>query len=93
MGFATAVSLGLGNLVAEVEDAPEAFVEDHFAGEPRGRIVLSTEHSRGGDASSGSALRDGEQQQRLECCRLPCGESTTKCRRTGTGRRRENVQD
>lgn len=41
MGFATAVSRGWGNLVVEVEDAPEAFVEGHCAGEPRGRSAVN----------------------------------------------------
>lgn len=48
MGFATAVSLGWGNLVAEVEDAPEAFVEGHCPAEPRGRSAVSRTQSRRG---------------------------------------------
>lgn len=48
MGFATAVSLGRGNLVAEVEDAPGAFVEGHCPGEPRGRSAVNRTHSRRG---------------------------------------------
>lgn len=51
-----------------------------------GGVALSTEHSRGGNALSGSALRDGEQRQRLECCRLACGELTTK----GGGQKQED---
>lgn len=43
-----------------------------------GGVALSTEHSQGGDALSTAALRDGEQQQRLKCCRVACGELTTK---------------
>lgn len=69
MGFATAVSPGWGNLVAEVEDAPRAFVPRSHRG-----VALSTEHSQGGDTLSTAALRDG----RLKCCRLPCVELTTK---------------
>lgn len=49
-----------------------------------GGVALSAEHSQGGDALSSAALRDGEQRQRLKCCRLACGESTTK-----GGRKRE----
>lgn len=43
-----------------------------------GGVVLSTEHSQGGDALSGAALRDGEQRQRLKCCRQALVELTTK---------------
>ena len=41
MGFATAVSLGWENLVAEVEDASEDFVEGHSLGEARGRCAIN----------------------------------------------------
>lgn len=50
----------------------------------RGGVVLSAEQSQGGDALSTAALRDGEQQQRLKCCRLKCAELTTK----GKGQKR-----
>lgn len=50
-----------------------------------GGVVLSAEHSQGGDALSGAALRDGEQRQRLKCCRRACGELTTK----GGGQKQE----
>ncbi len=43
-----------------------------------GGVALSAEHSRGGEALSGAALRDGEQRQRLKCCRRACVELTTK---------------
>lgn len=43
-----------------------------------GGVALSTEHSQGGDALRSAALRDGEQRQRLKCCRLACIELTTK---------------
>lgn len=43
-----------------------------------GGVVLSTEHSQGGDAFSAAALRDGEQRQRLKCCRQAFVELTTK---------------
>lgn len=32
-----------------------------------GGVALSAEHSRGGNALSSAALRDGEQRQRLKC--------------------------
>lgn len=41
MGFAMAVSKGWGNLVAEVEDAPGAFVEGHCTTKPRGRSAVN----------------------------------------------------
>lgn len=50
-----------------------------------GGVVLSTEHSQGGEALSSAALRDGEQRQRLKCCRLARVELTTK----GGGQKRE----
>ena len=34
-----------------------------------GGVVLSAEHSQGGDALGSAALRDGEQLQRLKCRR------------------------
>ncbi|KAA8589090.1 hypothetical protein FQN60_010435 [Etheostoma spectabile] len=37
-----------------------------------GGVGLSAEHSQGGDTLSSAALRDGEQRQRLKCCRLAC---------------------
>lgn len=43
-----------------------------------GGVVLSTEHSQGGDALSSPALRDGEQQQRLKGCRQALVELTTE---------------
>ncbi len=50
-----------------------------------GGVALSTEHSQGGDALSSAALRDGEQRQRLKCCRLARVELTTK----GGGQKQE----
>lgn len=43
-----------------------------------GGVALSTKHSRGGDALNSAALRDGEQRQRLKCCRRVSVELTTK---------------
>lgn len=43
-----AVSLGWGNLVAEVEDAPGAFVKGHCPGEPWGRSAVNSTQSRRG---------------------------------------------
>lgn len=43
-----------------------------------GGVVLSTEHSQGGDALTSTSMRDGEQQQRLKCCRQLLIELTTK---------------
>lgn len=43
-----------------------------------GGVLLSTEHSQGGDALTSASMRDGEQQQRLRCCRQPLIELTTK---------------
>lgn len=47
-----------------------------------GGVALSAEHSQGGDTLSCSALRDGEQRQRLKCCR----QADNKRRRSETGR-------
>lgn len=53
MGFATAVSPGRGNLVAEVEKAPRAIVEGHCPGEPRGRSAVNRTQSRRGRKRGG----------------------------------------
>lgn len=77
--------------MAEVDGAPGAFMEGIVPGS-HGGVVLSTEHSQEGDTFSHAALTDGEQQQRLKCCRLACGGLTTK----GGGRKqkgRANVRE
>lgn len=57
-----------------------------------GGVVLSTEHSQGGDALSSAVLRDGEQRQRLKCCRQACVEMTTKGGGQKQGERNRNIQ-
>lgn len=54
-----------------------------------GGVVLSTEHSQGGDTFSRPTLRDGEQRQRLKCGRVACGELTTKGGKQKRGERRQ----